>query len=340
MRKSEMAAVHRKRGGGRKIAYAIAAIIIIAIAATYLVGASNSVPTVSSSQQLSLSMNGTEYFSLPGNSSINVLFLSHSSDSGITLYLTQTPVMAKPIQAISLSRLQSVNASTADTQTADIQIKLLSSNSSAATLSITPVPAGLAIGAQQFPLVENGGEAYSSTTTVQTTTVQSGSQGSTTTASSTSVATTAATTAQSIPTAQIMTVINGSSIGQLLTNFNSLYVQDKACTQSQYNSSYVYYYKSAPSGPYTYYNVSPETPTGFTITIAGTGTDLYNATYAINLPSAPAAQKIVAVQVSTSTYSVVSYKFLSPGLNLSTFTNTYNFQSSVSGDCGAYISPT
>ena len=136
-----------------------------------------------------------------------------------------------------------------------------------------------------------------------------------------------------------MEVMNGSSVGQLLSNFNTLYIRDMACTPAVYNTTYQYYYKSAPSGPFSYANVSQETPQNFKIDITQIGSDTYNVTYTNNAPSSRFDVKIITAEVSTSSFTVESYKFFQ-GLNLTSFSNAYNFQSAVTGDCGAYITPT
>jgi hypothetical protein len=326
----------KNRGGIKKILYIIIILLAIAVIATYFANTSNAVQTLSSTQQFTLSKNQTLYFKLADDSNTYAIFLNSVSNSSATFYLTATPINVKPTQIINLNKFETVNASGIDSQNANMQIKLISSNNTYAVISLMPVPVDLSIKTQPESLLGGGQTQAISTTIPQS--ASSNATSKSTTSTSTTLQTTIPTTAQSIPVESIEAIVNATSEGQLMSNYNTLYINDRTCSPSVYNSTFRIYEHSAPTGPFTFQNVSVITPLNYNQQIASLGSDLYNVTYISIVPESSFDAKILVVTVNTSSLNVQSYKFFQ-GVNYTSLNNAYQFQASIGNNCGAYMPP-
>ncbi len=315
-------------------------IIVIIIAALLWVGFSNSASSISSPTTLTLSNNQSAYFKLPGSDNTYVIFLSSSSNSTSTFYITGTPVLVKPISSVTLGAASSANVSTDGSRIANVQIKLISTKTGSAQVQLTPLPSSLSIRPSgSVSLISSAnGTAYQTTlatTSTQTTSIATttASGSGTTTAASTSLATT---TVQQIPTSSVLAVANSSQAGALMIKYDELYTQDQGCTPSAYNVTYQQYFHTAPSGPESYTNVSAVTPISISAVITSTGANLYNVSYDPILPTMVKAHYIVVIQVNMTSSTATKFTY-DTGLNYTALDQQYSLQSSFTGLCGAYI---
>lgn len=319
-------------------------ILLVAIASFYTITSSNITTQINAQQKVSLHKSGALYFLLPGNPNTYVAYLSNTSQSSAVLYVTKSPILTNPIEVISLPQGASSNVSTSLSSSADMEITLLSSNLSGALFYFTPIPKYLNIKASNIArLIDVNGsvQQYSS---YATTTIIPSQSNSSAKVQSTTLSTTvlSSTTVSQYPVSSIFSVLNLTPIGKLMNDYSSIYAQTKSCTPALYNATYNQYVHTMPTGLSSYANISQDTPTGFTTSIAQVAVNVYNISYVpVVSSSAPSMFKdaYVTAEVNISSFSVSAYAFkgIWTGLNYTSAYNAYSFEASIGNDCNAYI---
>lgn len=142
--------------------------------------------------------------------------------------------------------------------------------------------------------------------------------------------------------AKALQIANSSQYGVLINNYRKLYQKDIACTSSQYNSSFLQYEGFLPTGPYAYSNVTPTVITGITASatqLSAFGGNAWNVTYTSTSP-ALGQTPILVVNLNVASGVILNSSFVGPffgGFSYAKVNSTYLFQSTVTGDCGAYL---
>lgn len=324
-------AAHRDRIGAKVW---IAIIIVLAAAAIVALSlGSQHIRAISSGSTLSMVKGSPEYFEVSGTQHVFSILLENSSGSGAVVYISRYPVLEGPILNVSINSAEVINVSLEGTQSADLQIKLLSSGSNSASLLMTAVPQTFSIRTSPGIKVLNPTTLSGSESTQQSIPVQ----GSTTsTLTSTYLATTTVQQPQQNTSLAALALANSTNIGILLNNYKALYNKDTGCTSGIYNSSLLTYAKQSPTGPLSFYNMSRQIPTDITASASKTAAGLYKVVYTTISPS----EKSIAVTMymnSAGAVLNVTYSGTFTGMNYSQLSNSYAFQSGIYNSCAAYI---
>ena len=310
----------------------IAALLIIYIIYGIFVP---SVVTITSTRSLTLSVNQSQLIRIYNGSTIDFKLRS-SSATNATFYVTSVPVLYGPVIFFLLSPLKSINVSSSGSQISDMNIRLVSSSPSGATIEITPLTAALGIHPSRGITLLNPASLSSvSSANVTIPTISTTSSSSTTTISTN--------TTQGL-FQQALLLMNKTGTGILMKEYAPLYQKSTGCTPSVYNSTYVQYYSKQPPAPVDFLNVSAATPTGIGINESKLSQTNVLITYSLVSTSHDVAGPAVEAIINTSSsnfLSSLSYVglYAASGFNYTILNSTYAFQSKILNDCGAYITP-
>lgn len=317
------------RFGLAHIIIAIIIIVIIYFALTSFVF--NSIHQLNVQESFTLNKNNTIFYSFPDNSTTYAIFLKNVSSSSATFYVSGLPILTKPVVVVTLLAGGSANVSSKAGSVADIHLSLSSSTGSQATFSMTPLLQGLNIrvNGNLYVLNPSSLSGNVSVTTIATTI-------STTTVGSTSTLTTIINVT---PNHQVLSGVNATPIGKLMSKYKALYMKDTQCTPSVYNSTYLSQFGSLPPAPSSYVNVSELTPTNLDMSVSNVATNIYNITYSSVSPSSLTTGAALVVEYSLASNSIIAQKFkgIFLGQNYTQLNSSYNFQGGFNNNCGAYI---
>lgn len=314
--------------------------LVVLLIIIYLVyGAlSSATITINSARSLSLSVNQTLFVQIY-NGTTTALKLHSLSATGATFYVIKVPVLYNPLVTFSLSPLSSVNVSSDGSKTADMNIQLISTSASGATVEVTPLEAALGIRPSSSILLQNpAGLGVTQSASLNLTATQT-----TTTVTTVSSTTTVAQNSNAALLQSALRLANLSGIGGVIAGYNKLYMKDTACDQSVYDITYKVYYGSLPPPPESFANMSFFTPTMINVTESLLPEkNNVKITYSTVSPSPETTGPAVIVVVNTSSASYlknVTFTGIYQGWDVSLLTSTYDFQNGLGGSCGAYISP-
>lgn len=321
---------HAGRGRARLLAAAIVVIMVV-LAVYYSLG--QGVPQVTQTQSFYLQSNQTSYFNIFGY--LVAMKIVSSNNYSTAMYVSRVPILVGPVSSFSLTPGASVSVSSAGSQTADMNIKLISSGTKGATITITPLTASLSIATSNSisvlnPAALSAAGANANAMAVLTTTVAVTS------------ATTTITSAPATSSQQALSIANSSATGTLMKKFKALYNSDSACSASMYSATYSLYYSALPTVPNDYANVSVLTPTDITVNASLISGSQYRVTYSTvsSSPYTTGPAAVLTVNTSSSSVSGVAFAGVFNRLSYATINSTYAFQSGVSNKaCGAFISP-
>ena len=330
----------RHHGNIAKIAIIVVVLVVLFAVLALLAFSSSGASSITSGQSYSIGKGSTLRFYLQ-NGTVFSLFLGNSSSSSASIYASPYPILTNPITEISGSAGSSFNISTSGGSTADINLKIVSTNSSKAVIQLTQLPAGLSIGVSSLasvvvpgPLPQPGSTSQPATTiTTITTTV-----GSTVTTTVSSTNTQSTTTIQQSQIPQtIINLAETTNEGVLMKNEAALYAAEPQCTESLYNQTLMTYTGLSPTGPLTFANVSLETPTSTNTTITLLPSGLYQVNYSVTVPKKSLSGTVISMEMSSSgTVSNLQFEGIFEGENYTTVEAAYKAQSAI-GTCSAYI---
>ena len=328
--------IKKKRHTGRYI-IAFAAIIVLAAIAFELAQAM-SIYSVTSNRTLSVATNRSVYLSL-GNGKELSLFVLQSSSSSAVVYLTPVPVLGSQIMEFVTYPASLVNVSSTYSGNADLQFKLLSSTPASATFEITKIPSSFDVKVSGDVFFVNATVRKSITSARNSSVVASTTVASTTSTTTTGSSSSSTTTATGMPVQQIMSAVNKTNIGILMGNYSTLYARDKACTASDYNTTFQQQKHSTPSAGSAYYNVTATVPTSISTNITRISGGNFSIVYVAHAPSAQFSGSIVNVALNLSASNVKSVGYIGnwAGLNYTAILAEFNYENGISGNCGAYI---
>ncbi len=340
---------YQKHGFKRKrnpTTFIIIGIIVIAIAVLILLSLGG-VNKITQEQTFILKQGSTLQFALPSYQSTFSFYLNNVTNSSAGILISQSPVLSSTIVSFILNPNSTLNISTFGNSNADLQVKLINSNSTYAKVQLTPIPSGLTIPVSynirsSQPSSPSQSQSNNQVTTVQSTSSQSSSQSTSESTSPTTVVSTPVTTTtssnQNIPQS-IVNDASNSSIGKLTSNINVLYDEETQCTESLYNQTILADTGIKPVGPFSYANVTLNTPTTITQVITGPINSNYIVNYTSKSKIAQYSGTAISLLLNGSTGTISNIKFMGifQGINYTDLENTYNFQNGVGNACAAYI---
>ncbi len=313
--------------GLAKVLVVAIVIIAIAVAGFFLL---SGIPTLSANSTVSLNLNSSYDFRLAGDNNVSAVFLAKSSNSSATVYVGVSPVLSNPIKVVSLSRGQIVNVSTGTSAYSNLQLTLLSSSPQSSRLVLSYIPKDLYIKLSPGITLLGGNASMQQTTVKATTTIAA----TTTVAQSKTTAPT--TTAASNPLVQAVQVANTTSDGQLMVQWNALYVREAStCTQNAYNTAFAKTYNQVPSGPQTFANTSIYVPHGISAGAALVSPGVYNITYTALITAGN--MKILMLELNVSGQYVTSSRFSGLFKSYSDALQLYQTANVSNAPCSAYV---
>ncbi len=246
--------------------------------------------------------------------------------------MARLPVLDTYAQEAEISAGGELNVSISGNEYADLNIKLLSVNSTGAELYLTPISSVLGIlpskSIVQIPPATIGSvkgmKIILATTTTSTSTTTS------------TINQTAALLAAAISFAN-----KDTSEGALMSAYNQLYIKDKVCNSGIYNETYLHYYGVMPSGPLSFENVSALTPVGINASAYLISNQLVYVNYSAIMRNGTKSE-ILSIELNMSPSAMlpivkVAFEGLLYGDNYTIVNSTYTFQKSISNYCGAYV---
>jgi hypothetical protein len=310
----------------------ILAIVIVLIAILAYFSIQPAVPEITYTKTMPIQINETIYFRL-FNTTV-ALKLQNSYNSGATFYISSIPILYSQISVLSLTTGSSANISSNGSKSADMNIKLVSSNSKGATVDITPLLSSLGIRV-------SGNVTVLNPVTLNIHGVASNISIIVITSTTTSTSISSIQNATVLSEQQAMAIVNKSAIGILMSSYKTLYNKDVKCNASVYNETYNTYYHILPGGLNSYANVSQFTPTDITTSISQLKiANNFGITYSTVAPSTlstgPALMLIVNIS-SNAPLRNVTFMGIFKGDNYTRINDSYTFQSRIMNFCGAYI---
>jgi len=333
----------RGRGKPRMRGIAIAAVVLLIVVFVAYFATQPGITEITTTKTISLAANQTSYIGIP--SSVVALRLQSTSSASATFYASQTPVLLGSISLFSLAPGASVNVSSSGSGAADMNLRLVSSTSTGASVSITPLSPSLGVRTSSGVSVMNPlafGTTPSAAGSASTANSAGGSTGS---AKATTTISTLTTSIPAVSAAQkALNISNSTPLGKLLVNLKALYVLGKTCDSNTYNITYARYYGPMPTGPSSFYNASLFTPTNLVATATQLGSSnnfkvIYSTISLSSLTTGPAVT--LTVNTTTGMTSNTLFTGVFQGLNYTTISQIYAFQSTMpnGNHCAAYISP-
>ncbi|MDE1846868.1 MAG: hypothetical protein KGH52_02290 [Candidatus Micrarchaeota archaeon] len=319
--------------------------IIILVGIIYLAASAvlsgGTVYHISNPTSIMLPVNGSAYFTLPGDSSEYSVFLKSATSSSATFYISGLPILVRPISSVTLSGTGSANVSSSGGSIANMNIALQSVSSGSATFELSSIATTLGIRPSASISIINPatGQGSAVTTVVTTATTTVSSSGTSSTVTTTTATTTISNVVSAATQQQVMGLVNNTPLGTLLKNFGVIYAKDTLCAPSIYNQTYQTKFGSLPSGPNTFANLAQVTPTSLPWAISKAGTNTFNVTYSTVAPSAQATGSVVVIQINNSTAVINSEKFIGnwAGLNYTLLNAQYNYALGINNNCAADI---
>ncbi len=240
------------------------AVIIIIVAAVVLVGVFTGAVGVSGPTKLTLTSNPT-VVKLQGSQ--YVLLLSKADPASDTAYILigKSPIFVSPTLNVTvmLNNFTKINAGT---DYANMELYLDAVTNSSASVTLTPIQTYLneQPDSGRITVVSTTGHpAISITISVASTTVAS-----TTTVNETLTA-----------EQRIKEFLTKTEYYPLMANYSADFANTANCTGDLYNTSYRLNYKTSPSGPTTYQNVTLVTPHSMIYNITNAGNNEWSVTY-------------------------------------------------------------
>lgn len=323
----------------------VVAIIIIAVAVVVLLSLGG-VNRISQSQTFIIKQGSSLQFTLPSYQSTFSIYLNNVTTSVAGILVSQSPVLSGTIVSFSIYNGSTLNISTEGLSQANLQVKLLSSNSTYAKLELTPVPSGLTIQTSNYVLTSQPASipqnslsnAQSTIITTTATTVQTTTQTTTKSSNSSQQITTPTTTTSSI-SQSVITEVGNTYIGTLVSNLNALYSELSQCTPSLYNQTLISQAHQQPVGPLSYANSSEVTPTSISSTIKGPFSYGYSVNYTSVSKSKLTSGLAISMDLNATSGTISNIKFsgIFEGQNYTDIENSYNFQSGIGNACAALI---
>ncbi len=306
------------RKGNGKVVIAAVIVILVVIMAYAILSSGNGTRQIGQNYTFVLQKGSAQNLMLNNGKQFSV-YLNYSTPSSANLYLSSIPIFQGQTTTLMINKGQTANVSLSGSQYADIELKLISSNNTGATISVVQIPADIKISTGV-----SGSGATASTTAI-------------TTAGSTSTSTTQPTTTVNTG-ALAISVFNKTSVGTLMSNYAALYQATQSCTPSLYNSTFISTQHSAPSGQNTYYNTSKVTPYAITSSAVEVSSGTYNITYT-TVSKTLGSKAVLNAQFTYPSNVTVGYTFtgLFKGLTYSQVESNYNSQNSIGNACAALI---
>ncbi|MGC8537921.1 MAG: hypothetical protein ACP5MZ_02980 [Candidatus Micrarchaeia archaeon] len=277
-------------------------VLVIALAAVIAeFEASGAQVTSISSLQLSSKPDTT--FSFAG--SYYLAYVGTTGNGTATIYLERQPILLNPVLEINVSSSAGTFMSPTLGNVASMELKLLSAANGTATISVSyvspslsiPVSSGRIRVLKQAPVV-----AHPSSSTPP--------KANTSSSSTNTTVSTTNTTASSVNTTRekIMSIAGSYGLFNTLQDYAAAYSNLSKCTPTLYNSTYISYIGSYPSGASTYYNASRITPHAMPYSIDYVNPLTYSIVFSTTSDSSGTTGTAAIIYINMTSRSVSSYK--------------------------------
>ncbi len=329
---------HRRNMHALRNAAVVAVIVLLFIGIAVLAFSSGGALSISGSATHSIDTGSTLRFYTDSGAVFSV-FLGNSSTQSAILYVSPSPVLTNPITRITGTAGESFNISVSGNAIADINIRIVSSNDTGASILLTQLPSGLSIPESRLvtivvpaALPTSGSSAqYVATTTV--------SNAPTTTVPSTNTTHSTTTIQQSSQIPQtIVNLAAATNEGVLMKNLETLYAQEPQCTEPIYNQTVRTFMSTSPTGPFSYANVTASTPSSTNTVITLLPSGLYQVNYSVTVPTKSLSGTVISMSMDDSgNISGLTFLGIFKGLNYTAVESAYKTQSAVGNACAAYV---
>ncbi len=223
---------------------------------------------------------------------------------------------------------------------ADMQLLLTKIGNNTASITITPIPAGLALAptSSKITIVQSSlppvGSSSQANATTSTTSATTTSTTGTTTAGSTTIS-----TSGNYSAAQ--TLLKTDVYYGLMANYTKVYENAaSSCNSTLYNFTYVTKYGHQPNATNSFPNITKIVPYDLNYTLKNTSAPVWLATYSTysHTPSITGGPAL-AVTMNLTRHQIVSSvpAGVFGGLNYSTIYSSYQSINKIHNACGVYV---
>ncbi len=310
-------------------------IVLVALMAYYSVSKTG----VTSIGLLKLTYNPNATFSLNGGAYIAYVY-KVSNSSSASIYLEKEPILLNPILQINISSSSAVFVNPSMGNYASMEIKLISASSSAVDVSVSSVSPSLSIpvSSSDIQVLQH---VYVSHAAVNSTSTKPSSNSSIAknTSSTSTTTTTIAKSSANTTKEGIMAIAENYSLFKTLQDYASAYSNLSRCTPALYNSTYLLYTGSYPSGASTYYNASAMSPYNLTYSIRYVNSTTYSLVFNTISDSSLTTGTAALIYVDLPGNAVSGYKLEGAytGLTPSALASTYTNYTKIGGYCSVLV---
>ncbi|MCW6159771.1 MAG: hypothetical protein LVQ95_01625 [Candidatus Micrarchaeales archaeon] len=325
---------------GKFILPAVGLIILIIIAyfaISFIIGVL-SIVNITGATSLAIT-NSTTVFMMGGNEYAMHLVTSSLASSTAKVAVTRLPVFVNPTLEVSLVSNNATDINTLG-NFADMQLLLTKISNNTVSITVTPVPTGLALAptSSRITMVQSSlspvGSSSQENATTSTTSATTTSTTGTTTAGTTTVG-----TSGNYSAAQ--SLLKTDVYYGLMNNYTKTYETAASnCNSTVYNSTYVTKYGHLPNATNSFLNITKLVPYDLNYTLGSTSASVWLATYSTysHTPSITGGPALV-VTMNLTRHQIVSSvtKGVFGGLNYSTVYSSYLSINNIHNACGVYV---
>ncbi len=319
----------------------IVALIIVYFVATWVLGSLSSV-NITGPTTLNVTAK-TSLFYL-GGSQYTINFVSSSSPTAV-VSVTRLPYFINPTMYVTLYLDNDTNVNGAGTY-ANMQLRLLATGKSGASVAISPLPLSYAISPSSsritlvVPSLQLSNSSQQTTTSTTTT-------GSSTSSSSTTAGPTTTITQYSQQYNNALNVTKESEYYPAMVNYTNLYASVKNCTASLYNTTFINRFghlANTTAVTDTYENISALLPYQMTFALTNSSATAWTATYATVAKTSTFTTTALVININSYSKVITSQQLTATGIfsgeNVTQLKNGYVSASGIGNACGIWITGT
>lgn len=336
-------ALTRRHKAASTVALVVAAVIIIAVALSYVLLSANSTITINTATTLNITKSASILRIGDGTYAI-ALVRTTPNHNAAYVYLNRLPAFMNPLLNVTLypGQATKINSSTSS---ANIELQLTSASNSAATLVITPISANLNLlpDSAYIATVRTALQSITpSSSNSVTTTIpprNTNNTGTTVTSVPTTVSTTIA-SGTNTTRAKITATLQKSIYYPLMLNYSTIYAKTLNCTPALYNTTYAHANGVAPSGYSTFQNISQMVPYAIYNSTSSAGSGLYSVVYYTRTRASTfnnVAALTIEINASAESLHGATFSGIFLGSNYTTLLNGYRNMATIGNACEAYV---
>ena len=277
-------------------------VVLVIVLAAIIAEFELSSAQITSISSLQLSSKPDTTFSFAG--SYYLAYVGSEGSSSAVIYLERQPILLNPVLEINVSSSAGTFVSPTLGNVASMELKLLSAGNGTATISISYVSPSLSI-----PVSSGGIRVLKHAPVVAPASNSTVSKKNASSSTTTTVSTTTTTVSNVNTTKEkIMAIADNYGLFGTLQDYAAAYSNMSKCTPALYNSTYISYTGSYPSGPSTYYNASSITPHAMTYSINYVNLSTYSIVFSTASDSSITNGTAAIINIDMASDSVSSYK--------------------------------